>query len=126
MSVSLIRFKNMVEVEDAVKRCHFVEYKVAKDERGLYFESYKLDPRVVKVVEEADAKARATSSNREPAPAKAERAPRPVKTDGPVHRIRDWARANPDATPADAVAHFADLHPATVKIQLRKVRKGEV
>lgn len=132
MSVSLIRFKSMAEVNAAVKRCHFIEHEVGQDERGYFFKSYTLDPRVVKINEELDARARANRLARavdaevsgvEPKP---ERKSRPVKTDGPVHRIRDWARANPEATPADAVAHFADLHPATVKIQLRKVRKGLV
>lgn len=132
MSVSLIRFKNMSEINAAVKRCHFIEHKVAQDERGFYFESYTLDPRVVKLNEEADARARANKLARaidneiagvEPKP---ERKPRPINEDGPAHRIRRWARENPEATPADAIAHFADLHPATVKIQLRKVRKGEV
>lgn len=132
MSVSLIRFKNMSEINAAVKRCHFVKHEVDQDERGYFFKSYEVDPRVVKLNEEADARARANKLARaidneiagaEPKP---ERKARPINEDGPVHRIRRWARENPEATPADTVAHFVDLHPATVKIQLRKVRMGEV
>lgn len=131
MSLSHIRFKNMAEVNAAVKRCHFIEHKVAQDERGFYFTHYKQDPRVVKICEELDAKARANAANRPIVEniQKVGRATRPVKTDGPVHQIREWARANPDATPAEAVDHFVanfGFHPATVKIQLRKVRKGLV
>lgn len=45
---------------------------------------------------------------------------------GVVHQVREWVKANPDATKQDVLKHFSELNPSTVMIQFRKVKKGEV
>lgn len=120
MPVSDIRYKSQTEASTRAIAVGIIAPTYAKDARGWYIATGTLPGDLGLTVN--DVIPTTEVPNAEPKP---ERAPR-GNQDGPVHRVRAWVRDNPTATKEEAVAHFADLNAATVKIQMRKVRLGLV
>lgn len=120
MPVSDIRYKTQAEARQRATTVGIHNATYAKDARGWYIATGMLPGELGLTVNDVIPSVEVPGA--EPKP---ERAPR-GNQDGPVHKIRAWVRENPTATKEEAVAHFAELNPATVKIQMRKVRLGLV
>ena len=125
-TVTALRFKTRDAVARMIGRNGFISGgTIAQDERGFYVAGdFSVHSLVAALPTQAEVDARRAA---EPVEPKAERKA-PVRNikNGACDLIRTWAKANPDATPAEGVAQFPDLNPSTVKIQMRKVRLGEV
>jgi hypothetical protein len=139
MAVSDITFRTTRELKAAARNANLIEYTTGTTDTGrLFVASYTLDPRVAAVIETQNERVRNRVATGEPATAPVKRVravpadgyegvPRDVLRPVPITKIiRDWTHANPNATKADALAHFPSCNASTVSVQFGKARKGEV
>lgn len=118
-----IRFPSLSALSRKAESLKWAGFEHAQDDRGFYVTAVELDPKVRAHFDALDAKRKGNT----PKPrAEVKRAGPPKRDDGPCGAIRTWTRENPEATKEQALAQFPDMNPATVKIQFRKVRLGQV
>lgn len=120
---SNIRFPSLLALQAKAKSLSWIGFDHGSDERGYYVTGVVLDPKVQAHFDALDAKRK---GNVPKARSEVKRVGPPKRDDGPCGAIRTWTRDNPQATKEQALAQFPDMNPATVKIQFRKVRLGEV
>lgn len=126
-NVQALRFKTRVSVERLISRNNGIfGGEVGHDEKDFFVAgTITLHPLLLALPTQAEVDAHKAANP--VVEEKVERkAPARKSEGGACDLIRSWTRANPDATKEDALAQFPDLNPATVKIQFRKVRLGEV
>lgn len=124
MSISDLRFTSVQALRSATKNVPLARFTRARDKKGYYIADYELDPIMQELFKEMGAaveKVAARNKGLNPPPPP----PADKPTPGPVQRVRDWAKAHPKATREQALEHFSDLNPATVRIQFSKVRKTQ-
>lgn len=125
-SISALRFTNGVKpVKQMVKNCQLEGAVIDMDKAGYFVRDFTPPQWLVDMPTAAEIAAKKAAAGEVETP-KEKKAPAPKNENGACAQIRAWARANPDATPAEGVAQFPTLNPSTVKIQMRKVRVGEV
>jgi len=127
-NVQAMRWSTADSVKRLISRNGWIKNGVvAQDDKGFYVGGeIEIHPAIAALPTQAEVDAHKAAN---PVPV-VESAPKaaPVRNvkNGACDLIRTWAKANPDATPAQGVAQFPDLNPSTVKIQMRKVRLGQV
>lgn len=132
MSISDLRFGSVQALRSATKNVPLARYTRARDKKGYYITDYELDPIMQELFNEMRAAVKKTSATSPTPPAPVLKAPAPSlppappkpPSEGPVHRIREWMKAHPKATKEDALEHFPDLNPGTVRVQFRKIRNA--
>ena len=118
MSIQDLRFPTKKLVLQMIANAPLPGAVVKHDERGYYADEFELPEAIAALPTQAELDARPKAEpTRRPPPALA-------RKDGACALIREWTKAHPDATKADAVAQFPDLNPSTVAIQFRKARQG--
>ena len=123
-SVSAIRSPSRGGVKNMIRSCQLDGAVIDMDKNGYFVHSFTPPQWLVDLPTAAElAEKKASEPQVEQAP---KAAPKPKNENGACAQIRAWARANPEATPAEGIAQFPALNPSTVKIQMRKVRIGEV
>lgn len=125
-TISALRFTNSVKpVKQMVKNCQLEGAVIDMDVNGYFVHSFTPPQWLVDMPTAAEVAAKKSEAG-EVEVAKEKKVPAPKNENGACAQIRAWAKANPEATPAEGVAQFPALNPSTVKIQMRKVRLGTV
>lgn len=123
-SISALRNSSRGGIKNMIRSCQLEGAEIDMDKEGYFARNFTPPQWLVDMPTAAELAAKKVL---EPAaPVNEKKAPAPKNENGACAQIRAWARANPEATPAEGVAQFPALNPSTVKIQMRKVRIGEV
>jgi hypothetical protein len=122
--ISALRFPERKQIKNMVASCQLEGAQIDMDKDGFFAHSFTPPQWLVDMPTSAELAERKASEPQ--VEAKEKKGPVRNVKNGACDKIREWARANPEATPAEGVAHFPDLNPSTVKIQMRKVRMGQV
>lgn len=123
-NISALHFPDRKMVKRMVASCELAGAIIDMDKNGFFAHSFTMPDWLADMPTQAEVEARRAAMGEQPA--KEKKAPVRVAKGGACDLIRAWARENPNATPAEGVAHFPALNPSTVKIQMRKVRLGQV
>lgn len=123
MSIFDVRVADQRALNRMIVGCQLTDVTTGHDDRGFFVASCKAPDWFMALPSQAEVEA-----NKPETPVVAPRkAPAGRKAEGgPCGEIRAWARANPNATKDEAIANFPGFNRATVSIQFRKVRLGQV
>lgn len=125
-NIAALRFPERKMVKRMIAACQLEGAVIDMDKNGFFAHSFTMPDWLANMPTAAELAERKAAENPVAVTPAKRKAPVTKNSNGACARIREWARANPEATKEDGVKQFPDLNPSTIQIQMRKVRLGLV